>query len=471
MEFKFIEEPELEFGISRHVDIKFGIKNFNVLDFNHEDAPRSINLGIVGAISDIDKFKEWIERCKTRVNKKESSKFNLFPSFPGFSMDHSFFSEIILSDATQSSISLHDLESLKEFPIKERTKKAAELYAEEVDYLVSKNHRVDIILCIISKELGRMLVGIDDKLSSNRKFDFRSALKAYSLQSRTPLQIVLPTTYDNSAKKIKLGYHAEGSVQDEATRAWNFFTALYYKAGGVPWRLLRRSNEFQTCYIGISFYKSLDEKTIQTSLAQVFNERGEGIIIRGGHAIRSKEDKQIHLEVEGAYMLAIGALKKYKKEHKTLPARVVIHKTSDFDQNEIDGFIKAIRELNIELFDFLSISKCMTRLHRVGKYPPLRGTFWELDDEQKILYTTGSIDFFQTYPGLYVPKTLKMKIAYSEQSAIYLAQEILALTKMNWNNTQINNSLPITLKAAKQVGEILKYREEGDYESSYCFYM
>ena len=36
---------------------------------------------------------------------------------------------------------------------------------------------------------------------------------------------------------------ASRPLQDEATRAWNFHTALYYKAGGTPWRLpLARPN-------------------------------------------------------------------------------------------------------------------------------------------------------------------------------------------------------------------------------------
>ncbi len=72
---------------------------------------------------------------------------------------------------------------------------------------------------------------------------------------------------------------------------------------------------------------------------------------------------------------------------------------------------------------------------------------------------------------MYVPKTLKMKIVYTEQTPKQLAIEIMALTKINWNNTQLDNSLPITLKEARQVGEILKYVEEGNYQPSYCFYM
>ena len=37
----------------------------------------------------------------------------------------------------------------------------------------------------------------------------------------------------------------------------------------------------------------------------------------------------------------------------------------------------------------------------------------------------------------------------------------LALTKMNWNGTQFDGALPITLKAARQVGDILKYVPDG----------
>jgi hypothetical protein len=55
-----------------------------------------------------------------------------------------------------------------------------------------------------------------------------------------------------------------------------------------------------------------------------------------------------------------------------------------------------------------------------------------------------------------------------------LAQECLELTKMNWNNTRFDGQLPITLRAARQVGKILKYLEGEDtskLSQSYRFYM
>src|SRR5207248_2237491 len=110
--------------------------------------------------------------------------------------------------------------------------------------------------------------------SGAAQIDFHDLLKARAMQQyRKPIQVVLPSTYDPS-KRLK----AERKQQDEATKAWNFHTALYYKAGGVPWRLPRISTDETVCYVGISFYRSLDRETLLTSVAQVFNERGEGVV-------------------------------------------------------------------------------------------------------------------------------------------------------------------------------------------------
>ena len=59
-----------------------------------------------------------------------------------------------------------------------------------------------------------------------------------------------------------------------------------------------------------------------------------------------------------------------------------------------------------------------------------------------------------------------------EQSADFLAREILGLTKMNWNNTQVDGKYPITLSCARKVGEIMKYLEEHDHpQIRYGYYM
>jgi len=95
-----------------------------------------------------------------------------------------------------------------------------------------------------------------------------------------------------------------------------------------------------------------------------------------------------------------------------------------------------------------------------------------LDNLEHVLYTRGSVDFFQTYPGMYVPSPLRIICASAEQTPKFLAEEILALTKMNWNNTQFDNSEPITLHAARQVSHILRYYQDGAHiEPRYSYYM
>ena len=45
-------------------------------------------------------------------------------------------------------------------------------------------------------------------------------------------------------------------------------------------------------------------------------------------------------------------------------------------------------------------------------------------------------------------------------------KEVFSLTKINWNSTQMNQKLPIPIRAARKVGEVLKYVPEGQPISS-----
>ena len=227
-------------------------------------------------------------------------------------------------------------------------------------------------------------------------------------------------------------------LQDEATRAWNLHTALYYKAGGTPWRLKDDPAKLQTCFVGVGFFRTLDRERIFTAMAQVFNERGKGVVVRGGPATIAKDDRQPHLDAEGAYQLMMLALHKYEDEHFTRPARVVVHKTSAHSPAEIDGFRKAVDEYRVHSCELLSMDRSFVRLFRNAEYPPLRGTFLSLDAKSHVLYTRGSVDFYATYPGMYMPRSLLIGCDRIEQTPNYLAGEALALTKMNWNDTQFD---------------------------------
>ena len=88
------------------------------------------------------------------------------------------------------------------------------------------------------------------------------------------------------------------------------------------------------------------------------------------------------------------------------------------------------------------------------------------------MYTQGSVDFYHCYPGLYAPRTLDVRLDHTEAGVIGLLTELLALTKMNWNSTELINLEPITLSAARSVGCILRHTPPGcATQSRFSFFM
>jgi hypothetical protein len=72
----------------------------------------------------------------------------------------------------------------------------------------------------------------EEKKSPGRK-DLHHLLKARMMEFRIPIQLILPSTYDESKARKQKRAGTRRPLQDEATRAWNIFSALYYKAGGA----------------------------------------------------------------------------------------------------------------------------------------------------------------------------------------------------------------------------------------------
>ena len=54
----------------------------------------------------------------------------------------------------------------------------------------------------------------------------------------------------------------------------------------------------------------------------------------------------------------------------------------------------------------------------------------------------------------------------SDSTVAQIADEVFSLTKINWNSTQMNQRLPVPIRAARKVGEVLKYLEEGQSVSA-----
>ncbi len=424
---KIFDEPPLEFGEGGlHIDVRFGLMRHGPLE---PERAREVRLGVIGTSETVEGFQQWIDACARGIPAKTSRQQNLFVGFPGIGDDNPFRCSFSIDQGAIRALPARDIEKVCRITKADDAVLAAvELFLNEVTILSESSVRPDVIICalpveLIEKVVNERMEGDADPPRRGRRFggagirgiDFRDMLKAKTIQFGIPLQLVWPTTWSSDARIGRvLKKHSVRAVQDPATRAWNIFTALYYKAGYVPWRMPRDPKEFRSSFIGISFYHDPHANRLLTSTAQMFDERGQGLIIRGGRAQTDKNDKLVYLSRTDAYTLLRRSLDAYRNQHRQYPARAVLHKTSRFEQVELDGFREALDEANVELADFIWISPSSPiRLFRPGGYPVLRGTCVSFGKDA-ILYTRGSVPFFATYPGLFIPNSISLRCDHSE---------------------------------------------------------
>jgi hypothetical protein len=469
MKLTTLGEPLLEFGAGRHICPRTGIEHMGVYDKRDELRRTELRIGVVGRGEGIDLLDEWLEKCRDGIErKKESRLLNLFRGFGGINQSYGFLTRLINSPQYTRSLKKSEISGVVKLASRaERVERAVELYYEQIRFL-AENRSVDVIVCVMPNEMFdsiTMSASDDDSEESELEHKFRRILKAKCMHLGTPLQLV-------REKTILITKQADDQ-QDPATKAWTFCTALYYKGNRtVPWRLVEDTAKLRSCYIGVGFYKSRDRETVSSSLAQVSDEFGHGIILRGTPVSIDKKNRHPYLSEDQAYELLRDALDEYDRALEHMPAWIVIHKSSHFRESERQGFLRALDEKGIRSKDFVAITDTDIRLFGDKDYPPKRGTLLTISEAEGVLYTRGTVDFYKTYPGMYVPNPLKIT-AYEQHSSLEnLCDEILGLTKMNWNNTQMDGRLPITLECARKIGDIMKYVSPTEKpQVSYSFYM
>ena len=474
MRLHFIQEPLLEFGQGTHICPRAGITQHGVYDTRFGARRERILIGAVGTSDTLSRLAVWLDTCSNYIPPKaESRQSDLYPGFCGVNPESGFKASLVLKEEITRTLNNSDIKKIiKIKDWNDRVDAAVEMYYQQVKFL-AQNRVVDVIVCIIPTDLYDKIAKEEEEPTEETATDeepediietnFRRALKARAMHLGKPLQLMRALSLESNPK----------TQQDDATKAWNFCTALYYKANQtVPWKLITNINRPSICFVGIGFYRSRDKRVLNTSLAQIFDELGNGVILRGTHVDVNKDDRQPHLTTKQAYELLKRALAEYEVALGNSPGRLVMHKSSNYTVAELDGFREATTEARVRTIDFVTILETDMRLFRDGIYPPYRGTHIELDESTHLLYTRGAVKYYKTYPGRYIPQPLEVRIVESDESPGVICQEILGLTKMNWNNTQFDGKYPITIQCARKVGQIIKYLSEHEQpQIRYSFYM
>lgn len=464
-----LPEPDLEFGDGGlFLDPRVGLMRFGPLQPKAGDL---IRIGVIGTSETVDGFARYIDRAMVGIESGNQALGNLHPGFPGLGNDNPFRCRFEVPEEAQKTILTSEVKAILAIRKHDEAVRACvDLLINKARVLLEGTSRPEVIVVALPKALIEKVVNADGVLRDDRDDDdlvdddvgptelnFRDLFKARALSLSVPTQIAWPSVWDDA---FKLPHKLKGTdrkVQDPATRAWNILNAIFYKAGRVPWRL-PKTGDWTTSYLGIGFYRDLDGHRLWTSTAQMFDEKGKGLILRGARARTDRPGKHPYLAREDAYDLVKRALEAYYEHHRTMPARIVILKTSRFEKGEAEGFAAGIEEMRVAMTDMVWVSEHgHVSLLREGDYPPLRGSFVQVG-KNGILYTRGSVPYYGTYPGARVPNALQLRPHEENETSLEkIAAEVLALTKMNWNSTQFDHASPIPIRAAKEVGRVLRH--------------
>ncbi|NHV98168.1 MAG: hypothetical protein HA496_00815 [Thaumarchaeota archaeon] len=203
-------------------------------------------------------------------------------------------------------------------------------------------------------------------------------------------------------------------------------------------------------------------------MAEIFNEYGEHVSVVSitseafGKDFTLETDGSYHLNREKISVLIEKLIEEYRQKIGNPPEKIVLHKTTFFNPSEKEGVEEVLSKFDIT-YDLVNIIENPSlRFFGDGKMPPSRGTFYRIDATKGLLYTTGYVKSFKTYPGIGIPKPLEFHMDYGKTEIEKLGKEIFALTKMDWNNTNLMLREPVTVKYASNIIEILKAGLQSD---------
>lgn len=474
----FFDEPELVFGYGeRTIDPRDGLLLFGPYSRKNMSGA---SLGIIGTSAGIARMQNWLESIKHPVIPKDRDVAR--PFFPGFEAAFDFpLKTVVRMEINESQLSkfLHYSDSHI------RVHNLVNLYSEKlIQYQNEEDFPVTLWFVVIpddvykygrpksriprSKEninigiknkLSRtmpMLFPEDQKLQEAYKYEvnFHNQLKARLLDEKIITQIIKESTI--SYREIyKTQRQIQSAEKFDSSKAWSISTALYYKCGGLPWKLgnVREG----VCYIGLVYKRIENDYDHRNACcaAQMFLDSGDGQVFRSvkGPYYNAEKD-EYHLTTDSASDLMARVLRSFVDKGMPYPREMFIHAKTYFDDVEWKSF-EDVTQGKIKLTGVRIRDERIFKLYRDFAYPIPRGSAFLVDERTAFLWTRGFVPRLQSNMGLETPNPLSINISKGSTEIETVCRDILTLTKLNYNACIYGDGLPVTLRFANAVGEIL----------------
>ena len=483
----YINEPRLSFGFEQNtLDPRDGIMLFGP---NSKDKlSHQVNIGVIGPDNARRRIINYLKKIHKPValNPTQIAR----PNFPG--LEAAFGIHINFKNIPELKVPIKEIKKFLKYKDKhQRIYNLSELYFQRIkEYTETEESPVTVWFIAIPNSIykyGRPTIDIpksDDNIQvglskSDRienqinmffqeenkilrkayryNLNFHHQLKAKLLKEKVISQIMI---------EEKFSYHEMWDDEEsikleeifETDKAWNIATSLYYKCGGIPWKL--NDVRQNVCYVGL-VYKQTDPKNKNSKnaccAAQMFLSDGDGMVFRGNVGPwYNPMSKEYHLNESDAEELISNSLEAFKKQspEAKYPDEVFIHAKTKFNDEEWQGFLNAVegksKIIGIQIRDDADF-----KLYRNEVYCIPRGAFFKVSDYTGYLWTRGFIPRLQTQIGLEVPNPIQIVISRGKAEIDQVASDILALTKLNYNSCKYGDGVPVTLKFAETIGNIL----------------
>jgi len=330
----------------------------------------------------------------------------------------------------------------------------ADRLVRAIQSLEARRTEFDVLFIYIPQRWAPGYIG-----GPNEDFDLHDHIKATTAARRLPVQLV--------REDKALAYQHRASVM------WRIGIALYTKAGGVPWKLAETDPE--TAYIGISYAVRpmfSNRPRFVTCCSQVFDAEGAGLefVAYDAHEVQVQRDNPFLSRTE-MFRVMTRSMDLYRRRHAgRSPRRVMVHKTTEFKLEEIDGCMEALHLCEavdlvqvVEKVGWRAIQIQGARDAKKGEptaFPVCRGSLLGTGPTEALLWTHGSArgigqrEYFQGARS--TPRPLRLVRHAGHGPWDDSAFAILALTKMDWNNDALYDPLPVTLEYSKVLAQVVK---------------
>ena len=450
-----ISEPKLVFHPERHGDQEIhplrGLLRFG--PYSGNTVPTPIRIGTLAPSHESRLLYGLMKELKSVQEPREHKDY--LPRWPGF---HRVFglhvSPASINCRIELSPSIDDEMSGSSTP----HKILADRLVRAIQRLDSVKAEFDVLFIYLPHRWQHGYAGgIGDD------FDLHDHLKATTALRGFPIQIVR----EDSA----LSYRCRASVM------WRLGLALYVKSGGVPWKLA--DSDPDTAYIGISYAirQSQDErKQFITCCSQVFDADGSGLEFVAYDA----HEQEVEIIRDNPYLsrtemfrVMSRSMTLYRRRHAgRSPRRVMVHKTTEFKQDEVRGCMDAFHVC--EAIDLVQVVEDVgwrgVRLDAprsgsskgiAARFPVSRGTLIGIGPYEALLWTHGNVSNIAKAGSYFkgsrsTPRPIKLVRHVGHGSWHDTTQSILGLSKMNWNNDSLYDTLPVTMAYAKILARVVK---------------